>query len=105
MNKYRIVSCDKCGTQISVKYPARTLIDVDSSVVGVYCVLGGCFEEISCNLINKRFVQHYKNKTIYQKNNMFFPYWRSPYYYNSLQECKDDIDTINFSASEVEELG
>lgn len=96
--EYRIGCCDKCGREISKDYPARNLIDVDSTDNGVYCLLGGCFAEVSCNLMNERFVQYYNGKPIYYKDDMFFPYWRSFYYYDSLEECKENIDKISGSA-------
>ncbi len=88
----KIVSCEKCGTELSNDHLGRVLIDVDSTPVGIYCVPNDCFQSVACNLMSKRFYQQYLNNMIYEKNGNFYPSWKSPYYFKSLQECLDCID-------------
>lgn len=64
--------------------------DVDGESIGVYCTKHGKQQEDL--LKEKRFVEDYKENTIYFKDGCFYPYWGCRYFYLTLDACKNRID-------------
>lgn len=88
--------CKKCGVPVSLEFKdygrsTFKIKDLDGEKVrGYFC--SECVDMATAELMNERFVEVYKGNTIYCKNGMYAPYWGSPYYFETLEDCRTRID-------------
>jgi len=67
------------------------LKDVDGEKIkGLYC--HHCVDEAHKDLMESRFLEEYKGEKIYQKDDMYLPYWGCMYHFKTLEECRIRID-------------
>lgn len=79
--------CDCCGKEL-------TMFDfkVSYGIVKIK-TCSSCANHYIDVVKTKYRVETYKGNDIYKKDGKYFPYWDCPYCFDTLQECKDRIDS------------
>lgn len=83
--KYR-PKCDCCNA-ILKPYNSKYEVGVERVKVCQSCI------DYIDKVKSKYYVETYKGNDIYMKDGMYFPYWDCQYYFSSLQDCRNRIDT------------
>ncbi len=86
-----MIACKQCGKDLGffAEYGYR-VFDVGMERVGLFCKEHS--NELEKKLKNKRFIEEYKETSIYMKDGKYFPYWDCLYYFDNLDDVKIRID-------------
>lgn len=83
--------CKKCKEVFQNLYTEALLLkDIDYERQGFFC--RSCYQIALDELMESRVVEEYKGNKIYCKDGRYSPYWQSPYYFKTLEECRIRID-------------
>ncbi|MCA1026985.1 hypothetical protein LCM23_12865 [Cytobacillus kochii] len=102
-----MLKCKQCNKELSFREFTngnyKKVLDVDLEKIGLFCKEHG--EEVEFNLKEKRFVEEYKGNKIYSKDNKFIPYWECDYYFKSIDDVKERIDSSHIAIVDTRMFG